>query len=137
MSICIETERLILRQFSVDDALELHGICNESYILKWIQFDDLAKLIVQVNSRTINNYFQQIRRRISILERPLVTGRGDGKSYIYANYNPKYAQYVITIFRTVYGFCWATKSNGEPQIPAQRLGITDKIYEYKDIIYFR
>lgn len=36
MSICIETERLILRQFSVDDAVELHKICNEAYILKWM-----------------------------------------------------------------------------------------------------
>lgn len=102
-----------------------------------ISIGELAELLVQVNSRTINNYFQQIRRRVSILERPLVTARGDGKSYIYANYNPKYAQHVITIFRTVYNFCWATKSNGELQTPAQRLGLTDKIFDYKDIIYFR
>jgi hypothetical protein len=62
-----------------------------------MSLDNLAELLVQVNSRTINNYFQQIRRRISILERPLVTERGDGKSYIYANYNPKYVQYVLII----------------------------------------
>ena len=36
MSINIETERLILRQFSTDDAVELHKICNEAYILKWM-----------------------------------------------------------------------------------------------------
>lgn len=36
MSICIETERLILRQFSVNDTIELHKICNEAYILKWM-----------------------------------------------------------------------------------------------------
>lgn len=102
-----------------------------------MSLENLAELLVQVNSRTINNYFQQIRRRISILERPLVTARGDGKSYIYANYNPKYAQYVLTIFRTVYNFCWATKANGNSQTPAQRLGLTDKVFDYKDIIYFK
>lgn len=36
MSICIETERLILRQFSLDDAVELNKICNEPNILKWM-----------------------------------------------------------------------------------------------------
>jgi len=36
MNIRIETERLILRQFSIEDALELHNICNEPYILKWM-----------------------------------------------------------------------------------------------------
>lgn len=53
---------------------------------------------------------QNIRRRLSILERPLVTARGDGKSYIYANFNPKYAQMSVTILRTYYNFCLANKT---------------------------
>ena len=36
MSINIETERLILREFSTDDAEELHSICSQLYILKWM-----------------------------------------------------------------------------------------------------
>lgn len=36
MSIYIETERLILRQFTVDDVEKLHSICGQSYILKWM-----------------------------------------------------------------------------------------------------
>lgn len=36
MSIYIETERLILRQFTKDDSAKLHKICNERYILKWM-----------------------------------------------------------------------------------------------------
>lgn len=40
----------------------------------------------------------------SMLERPLTTARGDKKSYIYANFNPKYAQYMVTILRTYYNF---------------------------------
>lgn len=79
---------------------------------------------------------QQIRRRISILERPLVTARGDGKSYIYANFNPKYAQYALTILRTFYNFCLPYRSwdkNKAP--PAQRLGLVDKKYTLKDIIH--
>lgn len=37
-----------------------------------------------------------IRRRLYVLERPLVTARGNGKSYIYAKFNPKYVQYALT-----------------------------------------
>jgi len=36
MNIYIETERLILRQFTIDDAEELHAICNQLYVLKWM-----------------------------------------------------------------------------------------------------
>ena len=61
---------------------------------------ELSKILVQINTRTINNFFQELHRRLSILERPLVTARGEGKSYIYTNCNPRYAQYVVTIFRT-------------------------------------
>ena len=36
MSIYIETERLILREFTVNDVQELHSICSQPYILKWM-----------------------------------------------------------------------------------------------------
>lgn len=78
------------------------------------------------------------RRRLSILERPLVTSRGDGKSHIYVNYNPKYAQYVLTIFRTIYNFCFIQGgSKCDKQTLAMKLGIANKVYDLKDIIYFR
>lgn len=102
-----------------------------------LPIEELAELLTHVTNRTVNNFFQEIRRRVSILERPLVTARGDGKSYIYSNYNPKYAQYAVTIFRTFFNFCWATKTNGGNLTPAQRLGLTDKVFDYKDIIYFK
>lgn len=72
-----------------------------------------------------------------MLERPLVTARGDGKSYIYANYNPKYAQQILTIFRTFYNFCWRRKYGDAYLTPAQRFGLNDRVFEYTDIVYFR
>jgi len=60
-----------------------------------------------------------------------------GRSKIYSNYNPKYAQYSITILRTFYNFCWTFKSgNGDVLTLAQRIGITDKQFNYNDIICF-
>ncbi|WP_254119020.1 hypothetical protein [Bacillus sp. FJAT-29790] len=78
---------------------------------------DVAALIMNVNDNATITFIQQIRRRLSILERPLTTARGDGKSYIYSNFNPKYAQMAITILRTYYNFCFAFKSNGTWKLP--------------------
>jgi transposase-like protein len=99
---------------------------------------DIAKMVINVNDNATNSFIQQIRRSLSILERPLMTARGDGKSYIYANFNPRYAQYALTILRTYYNFCKPYKSaDGKKLTPAQRLGITDKVFDLKDIIYQR
>ena len=104
-----------------------------------IELEKLASMILRVNDHATSAFMQQIRRRISILERPLVTARGDRKSYIYANFNPKYAQYAITILRAYYNFCVPYKlgKRGSKLTPAQRLGITGKVFDLKDIIYFK
>jgi hypothetical protein len=44
--------------------------------------DQIAEMVLQVNNHATNAFMQQIRRRLSILERPLVTASGEGKSYI-------------------------------------------------------
>lgn len=100
--------------------------------------EELAKILMKVSNKATNAFMQQTRRRISILERPLMTARGEGKSYIYANCNPKYAQYAMTLLRTFYNFCLPVKTkNGVVETPAQRLGIADKAYTLRDIIYFK
>jgi transposase-like protein len=105
--------------------------------LSSLEPNDIAELILNVNDNATNAFIQQIRRRLSILERPLSTARADLKSYIYANFNPKYAQMAITILRTYYNFCLPYKTGKIDKTPAQRLGIADKIFELKDIIYLR
>lgn len=98
---------------------------------------DIASLIMNVNDNATNTFIQQIRRRLSILERPLTIARGDGKSYIYSNFNPKDAQRALTILRTYYNFCFAFKSNGVMETPAQRIGIAKKKFNINDIIYMQ
>lgn len=97
----------------------------------------LAYFIDNVNDNSVNAFLQEIRRSLSVLERPLVTSRGDGKSYIYSNFNPKYAQMSITILRTFYNFCKTIKVGDTEETPAQRLGIANKVYQWEDIIYKR
>lgn len=98
---------------------------------------ELAEMLFDVDMRAINTYFNQIRRRVSILERPLVSGRGEGKSYIYSNFNPKYAHYMLTILRTYLNFCETFKYKKEDVTPAMLLGIADKPFKIEDIIYFK
>lgn len=65
-------------------------------------------------------FIQLIRRGIFTLERPLVTAREEGKSYIYSNFNPEYAQYALTILRVNFNFCMPyTSIDGEKLTPAQ------------------
>ena len=99
---------------------------------------EVADMLMHVNNNATSAFMQQIRRRISILERPLMTARGDGKSYIYANFNPKYAQYAIAILRAYYNTCMSYKTrDGRKLTPAQMLGITERKFEMNDIIYFK
>ena len=113
---------------TIDVLTDLSGFNNKQ----------LAKLLMQVNSRVTDNFIQELRRRVSMLERPLLTARAHRKSYIYSNYNPKYAQYLATILRTYYNFCDAKKDRkGNLTTPAMRIGIADKVFDWNDILYFK
>ena len=120
----------------------IHFLIGNRYIncvtdLSNLNCYELAEIMYKIDLRSINTFFNQIRRKVSILERPLSGGRGEGKSYIYANFNPKYAQYMITILRTYLNFCETYKYKGEEITPAMRLGIAKKKYKIEDILYFK
>ena len=105
--------------------------------LSQLSTQNLAEVLYKVNMRAVNTYFNQIRRRASILERPLVSGRGEGKSFIYSNFNPKYANYILTILRTYLNFCDTFKYNKGYVTPAMALGLTNRPYTFEDIIYLK
>jgi len=112
-----------------------------------IPVEELAPLIARVNMHAVNAFLKQVRTRVSIMRRPTVGARGNAKSYIYSNFNPKYAQYMITILRTYYNFCLPIKKYSEKEpgkrrhvearTPAERLGIASKTYDIEDILYFK
>lgn len=76
----------------------------------------MAKMILNVNDHATNFFIQQIRRKLSVLERPLTSARDEGKSYIYSNFNPKYVQMTLTILRTYYNFCMPYNSAEKEKI---------------------
>jgi len=98
----------------------------------------ITKQLLRVSNRATDIFFEKLRRKVNTLERPLVTASPGEKCYIYANYNPKYAQYLTTILRIYHNFTTLIKTkDGRNETPAQRLKIANKCYTIKDILYFR
>lgn len=65
----------------------------------------------------------QVRRRLSILERPIATANSARRAWHgYAAYSPKVAQQVLQIFRTYYNYALVGEDG---KTPAMRLGLTD------------
>ena len=135
-----------LHTIPIEDAPIEHPIPAKGEGIRYVQpYTDLSDLtnlelaskLIEVDFQAINAYFNQIRRRLNQLERPLSTSRGERRAYIYANTNPKYAHYLLTILRTYVNFCLTFKDFGNDVTPAMKLGITDKVFKIEDIIYFK
>lgn len=112
-------------------------ISSTTDLLRNYKPHEIAQIMLRVNQTATNKFIQAIRRHILTLERPITTAR-PGRGFIYSNFNPKYAHWALTILRTYYNFCspWTTKKYIH-LTPAQRMGLTDRVFTMDDIIYFR
>ena len=69
----------------------------------------LAKLFLRASLHGIDRFFMQVRRRISLLERPIKTSSSTGRTwYGYSPYNPAHAVKVLEIFRVYHNYIHAT-----------------------------
>ena len=76
----------------------------------------------------------QVRRRLSILERPISTASAANRIWHgYSAYNPESIVKMIGIFRVFYNYCLTGKDD---QTPAMRLGLAKGKVVPEDIIYF-
>ena len=82
----------------------------------------------------IDRFFMQVRRRLSLLERPIATASKSRRMwYGYSAYNPTNIVKLLGIFRVFYNYC-ATGKDGKT--PAIRLGLAKGKVDLEDIIYF-
>ena len=96
--------------------------------------DHLARLYQKATLHGIDRFFMQIRRRLSLLERPIVTPSKSGRTwYGYSAYNPASVVKLLGIFRVFYNYCAAGKDG---KTPAMRLGLAKGVVSLEDIIYF-
>lgn len=96
--------------------------------------DHLARLYNKVSLHAIDCFFMQVRRRLSILERPITTASSYNRTwYGYSAYNPETIVKMLGIFRVFYNYCLAGQ---DKKTPAMRLGLAKGKISLEDIIYF-
>jgi len=93
----------------------------------------------------VDNFFQILRRRINMLERPVQTQSRSQVWNGYGSYNPKYISMLVEIFRVYNNYVMTDKKkltknkNGKPsnaETPAQKLGLVDNPFSIYDIIEY-
>jgi transposase-like protein len=94
--------------------------------------DHLAHLYCKATLHGIDRFFMQIRRRISLLERPIASASNEGRKwYGYSPYNPAIVGKVLDIFRVYYNFVEVGK---DKKTPAMRLGLAEDVKTVSGIL---
>ncbi len=111
----------------------VHPLPNASEPLKAICYltdfgdydeDHLARLCLRATLHPIDRFFMLIRRRLSLLERPIGTSSKAGRIWSgYSAYQPANIEKVLDIFRVFYNY---TLEGKDARTPAMRLGIIDR-----------
>lgn len=85
----------------------------------------------------VDVFFQKIRRRMSMFERPIHSSGNAGRTWGgYACYNPKHVKTMLEVFRVVHNYIDSKKADGVVTTPAMRLGLADAPLDYKTILYY-
>ncbi len=96
--------------------------------------DHRAWLYNKASLHNVDAFFNQVRRRLSLLERPIHSKANNGRIWNgYAPYNPANIAKTLDIIRTVHNYILTGKDR---KTPAQRLGLAQAPLGYEDIIYF-
>jgi len=87
-----------------------------------MELEHLARLHMRASLRGIDKFFMQVRRRLSVLERPLQTRNNAQRGWHgYSAYSPLVVQQLLNIFRAYYNYCLPGQDG---KTPAMRLGLT-------------
>ncbi len=106
------------------------------YLTYYGDFDEdhQAWLYNKASMHGIDRFFMQVRRRLSLLERPIKTASKTGRTwYGYSPYNPAMIIKLLDIFRVYYNYCLVGE---DKKTPAMRLGLAKGPVTEEDIIYF-
>lgn len=107
-----------------------------SYLTDYGDYDEdyLARLYKKASLHAIDRFFMQVRRRLSILERPITSSSSQRRTWHgYSAYNPETIVKMLGIFRVFYNYCLVGQDG---KTPAMRLGLAKGKVSLEDIIYF-
>ncbi|MDE2428075.1 MAG: hypothetical protein KGM99_05060 [Burkholderiales bacterium] len=85
--------------------------------------DHLSRLYMRITMRGIDRFFMQVRRRLSLMERPIASPSSKKMWHGYSAYSPLVATQVLTIFRVYYNYCMVGE---DKKTPAMRFGLAKK-----------
>lgn len=96
--------------------------------------DRVAGGMLAASLHPIDRFFMLLRRRISLLERPIASASSGHRTWHgYSAYNPEVAQKIMSVFRVVYNYCLIGKDG---KTPAMRLGLADAPVAHRQILDF-
>lgn len=85
----------------------------------------------------VDSFFQKVRRRMSMFERPIHSSGNAGRTWHgYGCYNPTHVVKMLEIFRVVHNYIDTKKEDGITTTPAMRLGLAQAPLDYSDILYY-
>ncbi len=97
--------------------------------------DHLAWLYNKASLHAIDRFFMQVRRRVSLLERPISSSASPGRRWFgYGPYKPVMVGKLLDIFRVFYNFVEVGKNK---QTPAMWLGLAKGRVSVDDIVYYQ
>lgn len=96
-----------------------------------------AWLYQKASLHGIDSFFQKVRRRIAMLERPIHSSSNNGRTWNgYGAYNPAMVVKLLEIFRVVHNYIDVRKEEGTVTSPAMRIGLMTQPIDYEDIVDF-
>lgn len=96
--------------------------------------DHLGRLYAKASLHAIDRFFMQLRRRLSLLERPIATSSASYRTwYGYSPYNPEMVVKLLGIFRVFYNYVAVGE---DKKTPAMRLGLAQAPIKIEDLLYF-
>lgn len=99
----------------------------------------LAWLYNKASLHAVDSFFNRIRRRSSMLERPVKSSANRGRVWnAYSAYRPEQIAKIQTLIRVCHNYVWVPEGKkAERGTPAMRLGLAKAPLTLEDIIYFR
>lgn len=102
--------------------------------------DHLAWLYNKASLHAVDSFFNRLRRRFAMLERPVGSQANRGRVWNgYSAYRPEQIGKLLTVARACHNYVWTgdKKKGVDPSTPAMRLGLARAPLDLNDIIYFR
>lgn len=98
------------------------------------QLDHFARLYLKASLTSVDRFFMQVRRAITMAERGVISASADRRLWFGKNaYNPHNLSRLMEVFRTYFNYC---EIGDDKKTPAMRLGLAKGPISPEDILYF-